>query len=77
MQGVGYRIACARQARAAGVGGWVRNRADGAVEAVFEGPAIAVDALVVWCRQGPAYAHVDRLHVEHEEPAGETAFRVT
>ena len=77
MQGVGYRVACARQARALGVSGWVRNRSDGSVEAVFEGPDAAVDALVAWCRQGPGYAHVDRVRVEYEEPAGETTFRTT
>jgi acylphosphatase len=75
VQGVGYRAACARRARAAGVAGWVRNRTDGTVEAVFEGPAVAVDALVAWCKQGPAHADVDRLRVEHEEPVGETTFR--
>jgi acylphosphatase len=76
VQGVGYRAACARRARAVGVHGWVRNRTDGSVEAVFEGSPTAVDAVVAWCRQGPAYAHVDRLRVEHEEPIGETTFRV-
>jgi acylphosphatase len=74
---VGYRVACARQARAFGVHGWVRNRSDGSVEAVFEGPTDAVDAVVAWCRQGPGYAHVDRVRVEHEEPAGETTLRIT
>jgi acylphosphatase len=76
VQGVGYRASCAQRARAAGVGGLVRNLPDGGVEAVFEGPRATVDGLVDWCRHGPAYAHVDRLQIVDEEPVGETQFRV-
>jgi len=77
VQGVGYRAACARRARAAGVGGWVRNLPDGTVEAVFEGPAASVDALVTWCHDGPAYAHVDRVRVVEEDPVGDVTFRTS
>ncbi len=75
VQGVGFRASCAQRARAAGVGGMVRNLPDGRVEAVFEGPAVSVDALVAWCGRGPSFAHVERVVVTPEEPQGETAFR--
>ena len=54
----------------------MRNRADGTVEAVFEGRAEAVDALVELCRQGPPAARVEDLEVEEEPPAGESGFGV-
>ncbi len=69
VQGVFYRGSTAEEARAQGVDGWVRNRNDGGVEAVFEGPPEAVEALVAWCRKGPRWARVDALEVE-DEPAG-------
>jgi len=76
VQGVFFRDTCRREAWAAGVSGWVRNRADGTVEAVFEGPADAVGMLVDWSREGPPYARVDKVDVYDEEPAGERAFTV-
>ena len=76
VQGVGYRASCAAQARAFGVAGTVRNLPDRRVEAVFEGAADAVAALVTWCERGPSYAHVTRVQVFDEAPAGETGFRV-
>lgn len=66
VQGVFFRGATAREARAAGVQGWVRNRADGCVEAVFEGSPGAVARLVRFCAEGPPAARVDKL-VEHDE----------
>ena len=77
VQGVFFRDTCRREARAAGVAGWVRNRSDGAVEAVFEGPDEAVHRMVDWCRTGPRYAEVDRIDVEDEQPTGEIGFVVT
>jgi len=68
VQGVFFRATCAREARARGVAGWVRNRADGAVEAVFEGAPGDLDALVAWCRAGPRGAWVDDVS-SREEPA--------
>lgn len=76
VQGVSFRDAAAREARERGVDGFVRNRDDGAVEAVFEGPAEAVAALVEWSRRGPAQARVSRVDVEEESPHALTGFEV-
>ena len=77
MQGVFFRVACAREASAAGVTGWVRNTADGSVEAVFEGEAAAVEAMTGWCRHGPSGAQVDRVDVFDEPPEGLSGFDIT
>lgn len=58
VQGVGYRAWTAQEAHARGIAGWVRNRLDGSVEAVFAGPAEAVAALCEACRRGPKRADV-------------------
>jgi acylphosphatase len=70
VQGVGYRYTCARRAGNAGLEGWVRNRDDGRVEAVFEGPPAAVDDVIDWCRGGPRGAEVNHVTVDEEEPTG-------
>jgi acylphosphatase len=67
VQGVWFRDSTRRQALSAGVYGWVKNRADGKVEAVLEGDADAVNKVAEWCRQGPPGARVTRVH-EQEEP---------
>ena len=67
VQGVFFRASCARRARALGLGGSVRTRPDGRVEAVFEGPSEDVEAMVAWCRTGPEHARVDEVEI-HEEP---------
>jgi len=77
VQGVGFRFAVERAARSRGVSGWVRNRPDGAVEAVFEGERADVEALVDLCRRGPRGAVVDRVDVTPEVPEGSAGFRVT
>jgi len=76
VQGVGFRENCRRAASKAGVTGWVRNRADGAVEAWLEGEADAVGRVVAWCRHGPSWATVTRIDVTDEAPEGVDGFRV-
>jgi len=63
VQGVGFRAATRSRAEARGISGWVRNRADGSVEAAFEGDPEAVEALVDFCRAGPRLAQVERVEV--------------
>jgi acylphosphatase len=75
VQGVGFRYSALQRARSRNVAGWVRNNADGTVEAVFEGKPDAVEALVTWCRRGPAGARVDDVRVDLEVPRGEDGFR--
>jgi acylphosphatase len=77
VQGVGFRYAVERAALSRGVAGWVRNRPDGTVEAVFEGQQEDVEALVAFCRQGPRGADVERVDVVTESPDGLGGFRVT
>jgi acylphosphatase len=72
VQGVGYRYFAARAARELGVRGWVRNLADGRVEAYAAGRSAAVEAFVARLREGPPQGHVDRIEVlEAEGPEGE------
>ena len=61
VQGVGFRDALQAQAIRHGVRGWVRNRRDGSVEAIFQGDAAAVEALLAWTRRGPPAARVDAV----------------
>jgi acylphosphatase len=77
VQGVGFRFGVERAANSRGVAGWVRNRPDGAVEAVFEGEPADVEALVGFCRRGPRGAQVERVEVEEESAEGLGGFRVT
>jgi acylphosphatase len=61
VQGVGYRAFVEDEAHRHGLQGWVRNRRDGSVEAVFAGPAVEVDAAIEACRRGPFSARVSTL----------------
>ncbi|MGH9016324.1 MAG: acylphosphatase [Acidimicrobiales bacterium] len=74
VQAVGFRYSCRGRALDAELGGWVRNLADGRVEAAFEGPPPSVAALVRWCATGPPLARVTDVTVTDEPPVGETAF---
>ena len=76
VQGVFFRDSTRRQAQRRGVVGWVCNRGDGAVEAVFEGPRSAVDALVEFCRSGPRGASVADVTTSNEEPEGLSGFEI-
>ena len=77
VQGVFFRTGCARAAAVHGVAGWIRNRDDGGVEAVFEGSAAAVAAMIAWCRTGPPGASVVDLESFEGSPIGERGFRIT
>ncbi len=66
VQGVWFRAWACEQADALGLDGWVRNRADGTVEAVFAGPPDKVDRMVVLCRRGPPLAKVSDVRVDPE-----------
>jgi acylphosphatase len=76
VQGVFFRDSTEKEARSRGVAGWVRNRDDGAVEAVFEGDPDAVEALVAFCGSGPSRADVERVEVEEGQPEGLEGFEV-
>jgi acylphosphatase len=76
VQGVFFRDTTRREAQRRGVAGWVSNRRDGAVEAVFEGSPGDVDALVEFCSHGPRGAAVDDVEVSSEPAEGLTGFDV-
>jgi acylphosphatase len=76
VQGVFFRDTTRREASRRGVAGWVTNRADGAVEAVFEGSPDAVSAMVDFCESGPRGANVHRVETSDEEPEGLSGFDV-
>jgi acylphosphatase len=76
VQGVFFRESTRRAAESRGVDGWVCNRADGAVEAVFEGPPEAVESLVAFAERGPRGADVARVETFDEAPEGLRGFEV-
>jgi acylphosphatase len=76
VQGVFFRAETRARAGSLGLVGWVRNAADGSVEAVFEGEPEQVESMVEWCRRGPDGAIVDEVETVVEEPTGESGFRV-
>jgi acylphosphatase len=71
VQGVFFRYSTREMANKLGVFGWVKNRWDGSVEAVFEGDRDRVEEMIEWCRKGPPGAHVQRVDSEWEEYLGE------
>jgi acylphosphatase len=77
VQGVSFRWYTQEQAARLGVRGWVRNEPDGSVLVHAEGAEEAVDALVDWCRQGPALARVGHVSVREAAPTGSSSFDVT
>ncbi len=77
VQGVFFRMETRKAAERHGVTGWVRNKADGSVEAVFEGEKDSVEAVVQWCSHGPASAEVNDVEVARQPYEGEfTRFSV-
>jgi acylphosphatase len=76
VQGVFFRDSTRREAQRIGVAGWVRNRDDGTVEAVFEGEPDAVEAAVAFVRQGPGHARVEDAEVVDEPPEGLRGFEI-
>ena len=76
VQGVFFRDSCRSEASSRGVAGWVTNRSDGAVEAVFEGEPDAVTAMVDWCSSGPRGADVESVDESTEEPEGLSGFEI-
>ncbi len=76
VQGVFFRDACSREARLAGVTGWVRNEPDESVAAHFEGPPAAVEHMVAWCHEGPRHARVVEVLATETSPTGAVDFDV-
>lgn len=70
VQGVAFRYYTRSTAGSLGLTGWVRNRPEGTVQLVAEGPAEALDALLRWARRGPDPARVDHIEVHWSEAAG-------
>lgn len=76
VQGVFFRDSCRSEASSRGVAGWVTNRPDGAVEAVFEGEPGAVERMVALSREGPSGARVERVDVVEEPLQGLGGFAI-
>lgn len=76
VQGVGFRAETRNEARRVGVQGWVRNRPDGTVEAVFEGEPAAVQRMIAFCQRGPSWSRVDEAQVGEEPAQGLSGFEI-
>lgn len=74
VQGVGFRWNTQAMAQRLELAGWVRNLWNGQVEAVFEGPADAVEKAVSWCRHGDPPARVQNVKVNYETPSGDLKY---
>lgn len=75
VQGVFFRASLRDRARSEGVAGWAANRPDGAVEAVLEGEADAVERVLAFAREGPRGAQVEDVEVREGEPEGLEGFQ--
>lgn len=76
VQGVFFRAWTEQRARQLGLSGWVRNRRDGSVEALFAGPPEAVDRMLAECHAGPPDARVDHVHIVPDGEAAPEGFKV-
>jgi acylphosphatase len=78
VQGVCFRIETQRAAQRIGLAGWVRNLADGTVEAVFEGTPGQVDRMLEWCHQGPPASQVTKVDIRRQtHPKSFASFEIT
>ena len=64
VQGVFFRRSAKNKAEEMGVVGWIRNRSDGSVEAVVQGPKDKIDKYILWCKKGPPFAKVEKIEIE-------------
>ena len=71
VQGVFFRDSAHKKAKELGLTGWVKNLANGQVEAVFEGDEAASDEMIAWFRQGPAFAKVDDFKIIEDDYRGD------
>lgn len=71
VQGVYFRASAQREARRLGLTGWVKNRADGAIEIVAEGEEVAIRELYGWAQKGPSAARVERVETRWRSYAGD------
>jgi len=71
VQGVWYRASTKKMATTLGLSGWVKNRSDGGVEALFEGEEDVVQRMIAWCKQGPPLAQVTEVKIMNKQPTGE------
>lgn len=76
MQGVNFRHTACVRAQSLGLGGWVRNCPDGAVEAEVEGDEAAVQQFIAWAHRGPSMAEVRRVDAEERSLEGDRTFRI-
>lgn len=76
VQGIGFRASAQRKAYQLSLAGWVKNLADGGVEAVFEGPEEVVEEMVQWCHKGPFLAQVMEVEIKREKPEGLSGFEI-
>ena len=76
VQGVGFRVSCARRARALGLSGWVRNLPDGSVEVLLQGPQGSVTEVERWCAHGPHLAEVTSVEATNEPHTTEHGFAI-
>jgi acylphosphatase len=76
VQGVGFRYALRDEALRLGVAGWVRNRADGSVEALLHGDEHALEQLIAWARRGPRAAQVDAVSEEAQPDTPHSGFEI-
>lgn len=76
VQGVYYRASTRDRARELGVDGWVKNLADGRVEAVFEGNAEDIESMIEWCHTGSPSARVDDIEAEYGDPTALEGFEI-